>query len=363
MKIEVPIKLHNKFEIEVYDVVKEEQIQKGYAENIVLTQAFNNMFRYDKGTTIHVGSGTGTLEASRTSLFSYLAKYNSERVEAVWNYAPTVSYATKKITIPPSALVGETITEVGFAEGDTLSTHALIKDSEGNPLALGPKTDTQEITIYGTVYFQPNLEPGLQLAGTLEDFNNRGNGLLPVGTFWRGNNIGYSPFLIINGVEQSSYYPMSQDGVYGAKTSVRRLNTGQNNGKIKNVELGSLSYYANNNSNGVIEADVVALAQNNSTLWGGHNFLQRDIGIGDGTTVTFTLPWDEARLDKAKAVYVDGVEQTSGVTWTSSSITFDSAPADQSVITADYWVDYIPKDTDHVLDIQFKVTFGEGSAT
>lgn len=36
MEIKLPIKLHNKFEIKVKDIITGEVIQKGFAENIVL---------------------------------------------------------------------------------------------------------------------------------------------------------------------------------------------------------------------------------------------------------------------------------------------------------------------------------------
>ena len=73
------------------------------------------------------------------------------------------------------------------------------------------------------------------------------------------------------------------------------------------------------------------------------------------------LTWDEARTDKLYKVYVDGAEIASGFTFNSGNITFDIAPADQVVITADYWVDYIPKDTDHELWIGIKFILGEGT--
>lgn len=42
-------------------------------------------------------------------------------------------------------------------------------------------------------------------------------------------------------------------------------------------------------------------------------------------------------------------------------ITFDTAPADGAIITADYTVAYVPKDVNHVLDLQVTIQYGEGS--
>ncbi len=45
------------------------------------------------------------------------------------------------------------------------------------------------------------------------------------------------------------------------------------------------------------------------------------------------------------------------------NIVFDTPPANGDVITIDYTTDYIPKDTDHVLDIQLTLQFGEYTPT
>ena len=41
------------------------------------------------------------------------------------------------------------------------------------------------------------------------------------------------------------------------------------------------------------------------------------------------------------------------------NIIFDNPPAQGDVITIDYTTDYIPKDSDHVLDVELTFTFGE----
>ena len=51
--------------------------------------------------------------------------------------------------------MGKTIKEVGIAYGSTASsllTHAPIQDSEGNPIQLGPKLDTEIYTIYADIF-------------------------------------------------------------------------------------------------------------------------------------------------------------------------------------------------------------------
>ena len=355
MDIKLPIKIHNRFDIEVKDVTTGEIIQKAVAHNIVLNQFFNDTsFPFSTvswSADIAFGSGTGTLSPSRTDLFIYQGAKPASLVELVQNQVPLTSYATKKIVIAPAEYVGVSISEVGFRRYSTQFTHALLKDSEGNALTLDPKKDTQEITIYGTVYFQPNFEPGITLAP-----NGYKNGVVYGMTGGGAGNIKETRFYV-NDVERSADYVYGSHSALGewSWTKLRLGTTEYNSNKIK-----SLSYERKMDYTSGVRLDLEVLAENNSTIWSGYGFVQTPIAVGDGVTTVFNLTWDEVWDSKPKAVYIDGVDVISGVTWSSTSITFDTAPADQSIITADYSVKYIPKDTDHVVDIQCKILYGEG---
>jgi hypothetical protein len=360
MEIKIPIKIHNKFKIEVKDVATGEITKKGYAENIVLNSAMDNAAIFSSlssgypGSAIAFGRGTGVLSAERTTLFDQIGYKGVTRVEYIFNHAPLPSYATRKIVIEPSEYVGETITEVGLSKNDTstiIYTHALIKDSEGNPLALGPKTALQQITIYATVYAQPNFEEGINFASssglpkallmdssTLLDFTTGPD------LFINGSNIGVS----------SNY---SNRGHGLIQTNIAKLLTTQANTKIKSIA------HKDGGAGDVFTADLLTLAENGSQMWGGYEFNQTPVGVGDGITQAFNLAWDEVWEEKPKSVYIDGVEVTTGITWATDSITFETAPSDQAIITADYWVKYIPKDSDHELWLQFQVNYGEGSVS
>ena len=148
------MKIHNRFDIEVRDAITGELKHKRYAENILLDSIYtrlctpNTVFGF-----IQFGTGTGTLAPSRTSLFTYLGDKEGT-IEEVINDKP-VSQCTKKIQINPEEYIGSVLTEVGISAltgSANLLTHALIKDSEGNPLALPPKTALDVIVIYATVF-------------------------------------------------------------------------------------------------------------------------------------------------------------------------------------------------------------------
>lgn len=373
MKIELPIKLHNKFEVEVKDVITGEIVTKGYAENIILDNFFNLSTLGNDVFRLHFGRGTGTIEASRTTLFNQIGYKTKNHVESVFNQVPVPSYSTHKIVINPDEFIGETFTEVGWGTGSTtIYTHALLKDSEGNPLTLGPKTNTQEITIYATNYFIPNFEDGITLLDiTGSPTYNRSNAFLMYFTFrasstffsiYSSSGTQYKTRLRINGETDVGYISRNNTPVNGSfKTNLIKILTSQVNGKIKTLTLEPVGINTGYSGSSVIQLNLETLAENNSTIWSGHEFDKTPIGVGDGSQTVFNLTWDEVWEEKPKAVYVDGVLQGSGYTFNEGNITFDTAPADGAVITADYWVKYVPKDSNHELWVEFSVNYAEGS--
>lgn len=381
MDIKLPITIHNKFEIEVKDIRTGEIVRKAYAENIVLNNlktstyfcwtSLSNYF----GLSIQYGKGTGTLSPTRTTLFNRIGGKIRTTVEFVFNQIPTPSTHTMKIVIAPEEHVGEIFTEVGVgraAESTDIFTHALIKDSEGNLLTLGPKTNTQEITIYSTIYLVPIAPIGITFrnienVGNLNFRNGILHGMLGINavairhTFVGPPTDNILAKVVISGVGKRTVFAAPSNGVITHPTA--RLQTAEVNGKIKTFYIGPVAPESSTayQYSALFDVNVETLAENNSTIWPGYAFDNTPIGIGTGSQTVFNLTWDEAWLTKPYKVYVDGIEVTSGFTFNAGNITFDTAPADQAVITADYWVKYIPKDSDHVLDIQFSITFGEGT--
>ncbi len=156
MKAKIGVSLHNRF-----DIVKNGE-WVGFAENIVLNAMYSRLCNFSTHfVNIHFGTGAGTPTPDRTSLFSHLgtkAAVDEEIIKAL----PTSRY-TRKITLNPEEYVGSTITEVGIAYGSVISnliTHAMIKDSEGNPLSIS-KTDLDVIVIYATVFISLAGETGV----------------------------------------------------------------------------------------------------------------------------------------------------------------------------------------------------------
>lgn len=153
MERNIKTAVHNRFDFEVADAETGVVKARYTSYNIITNTYFEYLMnRYTKLGYIQVGTGTGTLDQTRRSLFAYLGSKAATTVEYVMQY-PT-SYIRKKIILLPGDFVGERITEVGYSGGggnSYITTHSLLKDSEGNQIAI-EKTATDVITIYATFY-------------------------------------------------------------------------------------------------------------------------------------------------------------------------------------------------------------------
>lgn len=149
--METHVSFHNRFDIELIRSGK--TIQKGFAENIVLEKMYSKLCNYEPYfTNINFGKGNGTTLPSRTTLFNQLGSKAAATEEVIKAFP--MSKWTKKIQLNPEEFAGETFTEVGISDSASyVLTHALIKDSEGNPLSI-TKTELDVLIIYATVFIE-----------------------------------------------------------------------------------------------------------------------------------------------------------------------------------------------------------------
>lgn len=155
--MEQKLNLHNRYDIEVVDSRTGEMRQQAQAENIILDGAWGQILNNTSGSwfnSIAYGTGTGTMSAARTALFTPLSsKVATDSVYTLDNANNYVSHR-QKIVILENEHVGAQLSEVGIMSsrsGNPLCTHALLKDMNGNPVVI-TKTDADIITIYATVY-------------------------------------------------------------------------------------------------------------------------------------------------------------------------------------------------------------------
>lgn len=156
-QITVPldVKYHNRFDFEVIDSVTGEVKQQAFAENIILDRYWTWLLTTPRPTAvntyIYIGTGSGTLSPARTALFTPLANKASTEVVNVFNEAEGWFSHKRVATWQENEAMNTNWTEVGIGGSSGLTTHALVKDLNGNPVTL-VKGTTDIIKVYSTLY-------------------------------------------------------------------------------------------------------------------------------------------------------------------------------------------------------------------
>lgn len=336
-RVEHKAKLHNRFDIIVRDVVTGEE-QKYQAENILLNRLFSEVLCNNSGRRIGeyiaFGSGTGTLAANRTELFTEIGRKTITVSEKA--YTPTQGYITKWVKILPEEHIDLSFSEVGLAWTTTgIETHALIEDSEGNPISIGPKTDTQEITIYSTFYAEitDNYSKFLQYAppvsGVYSPLLQTLTGDFSTYSLSRIGEIAgsYGIVQVSNSkLRTNALVDYTNQSVVKTFLNAFTVNDAENKKKSTPV-LRSQSVDANgkiwsymyrNRLRSIEDAEVsgtVDLAGFRivfpNTAYNGHSFSGKAIGTGNGSDMGFNLPWDDHVLN-TDVIKVDGATKTRG---------------------------------------------------
>ncbi len=342
VKANLGIKIHNRFDFVITDTETGE-IDRAYAalkpqaENIVLDRMYTRILNFlSYFDNIVFGSGTGSLSPARTTLFNRVGSKPAQPENLVRSY-PT-SIWTQKIRLESGEYNGNILTEVGISNTTTeINTHALITDAEGNPLQL-PKTSTKIIDIYASVFAEVySVDSGCFFYGDgLRDYLTGGSA--------PSNVIG-----IGTGAK-------SKDGYPGATiTATRSPNLVE-----KSITFsGKFDVYQYNQD--VVSVDWVGGGLRwllpRAGVYTGTRRTDVDLGNGDGVKTRFYLPQQGVENITVK---IDGVVTTGFTRPHAGVILFDTAPGDFKV-SADYDTPFIPKDTDHELEVaKMKIIFGGG---
>lgn len=293
MKVTARANLKNRFDIECRDIVTGE-VQKFQAHNIVLNQMWSRLVNFQTFfANIHYGTGAGTLDPTRTSLFTHLGTKTATDVAAV-RALPT-SHRQRQIVLNPEEHVGAVITEVGVAFGaatTNLVTHAFLEDSEGNPISI-TKTDTMVVTIYATIFFE---------LGELTDmYSGKWRWVQPLAnnellSYLLGATYPTQQFRVTRapefsngtapGSHGSSANILVADWIKDAAnkkvtTPVRRLGVSVGNGEVRGFGLGS------SDTNGVFRGQFPIPGVFTGKA------ITENIGSGDGSKIGFNLLWND----------------------------------------------------------------------
>lgn len=209
MRAVVKPKFHNRFDIVVTNVLTNEVEIIGQAENMVLDRMYTRLVTlgsyFDQ---IVFGTGSGTMDPTRTTLFNRVGNKPCSTVELIRAFP--VSKWTKSIRLEATEYNGNILTEVGISETTTnINTHAMITDAEGNQLTI-EKTSVRIIDIYATVFaeFDAFTDGGEWLA-VLRDYL-MGAGTIPSNTlaistseYFCQPNVGMSATVTTNAAERT----------------------------------------------------------------------------------------------------------------------------------------------------------------
>ena len=339
MNANLGIKLHNRFDFVITDI-ETGKVDRAYAElkpqgeNIVLDRIYSRILNFQSFFDhIVFGTGTGALSVSRSTLFNRLGSKPAQPERLLRDY-PT-SIVTKVIRLESGEYNGNILTEVGISHETTnINTHALITDSEGNPLSI-EKTSTRIIDIYASVFVEVySVDSGCYFYGDgLRDYLTGGSA--------PSNVIG-----IGTGAD-------SPDGYSGATLTATKTSDLTE----KSITLsGKFSVYVYNQD--VLAIDWVGGGLRwkipRTGVYTGVRKINVDLGNGDGVKTKFNLPQQGVTNITVK---VDGSAVTGFTRPHAGLIIFDTPPGALKV-TADYDTPFIPKDSDHELDIvKMKIVF------
>lgn len=313
MNHNVGVGVHNRFDIEIRDCVTNELKCEAVAFNLVLDNMWASLVNNANFfVNISFGSGTGSLNPSRTSLFSQISTRAATLSESVIAY-PTSRYK-RFITLAPEEFVGQTIREVGIYNPTYgLVTHAMLQDAEGNPISI-TKTATDVITIYATVFSTFNVMNDLDLIGIGDGSNDLIKYLAGITTSF--NNITISAgssktpsSVLVGGLMSSALGSVS--GTFSSKdipnkkatTPVLRMGTAVGNGHITEIAYGTVARMV------LPKPDICPKVA----------YTDVPVGTGDGVKTKFILP--SKNIDDTTIVLKkNGVTLTKDVDYTMKKI-------------------------------------------
>lgn len=323
------VKLHNKFEIEIYDK-KTGETKYAFAENIVLNKCFWSDVSFPEYVmgSIYVGRGTGTLSKTRASLFTPLTFAGASNVEIVFD-SDVLMHRKVKAVFDETKGNGYSWTEVGLASytfaTDYMNTHAMLKDSEGNPITI-PKTNTMIVTIYATVYCELVSPP----SGHFKMLGGSRSAILRAIAYGYGSSLkpsltGYNSMYALttlrclNGEPSllglcyaytANFGPTINNTTFLHTFPTYRFTVSQANFPIRGVIHATTRQYAKGPYYFVGATTIPC-----EGLYGGQTYSGVSVGTGDGVQTEFDLPVSLAKPE-SETIYVGGVAKTRGIDYT-----------------------------------------------
>lgn len=287
MNIDANIKFKNNYRLQHIDTITGETLHDLEFHNVVLDQIIDivNSPSYYTSFGIAIGNGSGIPSASDTQLFHEIKKFDGNEVTTKQSKKDnnTLLFSVS-VTIPASASEVYDISEVGVCfRNNILVTHALILDSEGNPITI-KKKDTDKIILNCELYVTFESE-GIENF-SIDDFG-----------FSRGTLETDCIFGAATSLEAQRVSTVSSSGVYINCPSTYWLSSPNwirdKNAKTLTANFGpsrlsefSMPTYIK----GITFGKLGTIKLPNEAIFPRYKVSNITIGIGDGETTKFKCP-------------------------------------------------------------------------
>ena len=330
MDIDVKTKIKNSYHVQCIDTLTGETTHDLTFHNVVL----NNIIRcclgdcsYRSKRAIGIGSGSGTPQASDTGLFKEIKQFTPSTSLSSVNQ--NTIKITMTYTIPASVSEVYDISEVGILwQYDYSSynlcyiTHAMLADSEGNPIVIH-KTDTDKVILTFELYYSVEIPlfDKLRMTGFRQTIYNGGGfgltGALGL-TFSPEAEFASNPF-------QSGSNPPGYSG-YGVNTCATILvidRIGRNpsidvNNKTATMTLKGAripEYPFQAYIRGIVVCGTGIIKLPNETVFPRRTIEDISVGLGNGETTAFKCPLNYFIKD-TDVIYINNIPMTRGVDYT-----------------------------------------------
>lgn len=329
MNINVKTKIKNNYHVQCIDTITGKTTHDLTFHNVVL----NNIVRcclgdrsYAPKRAIGIGSGSGTPQVSDTGLFKEIKQFGPSTSVSPVNQ--NTIKITMQYTIPASASEVYDISEIGILwQYDYLYynlcyiTHAILADSEGNPIVIH-KTDTDKVILTCELYYSVEIPlfDKLRMDGFKTVIAEGGGFGLPgalalsfspeadaVACPFAGgtSSDGYSGFGVNNSTDITV---ISRIGNGVINVAERTVTMTLNGARIAEYPLQAYI-------RGITVCGTGVIKLPNEDVFPRYTLEGISVGIGDGETTDFKCPLNYFIKD-TDIVYVNNVPLTRGVDYT-----------------------------------------------
>lgn len=332
MNIDASIKFKNNYRLQHIDTITGETLHDLEFHNVVLDQIIDAVIYGDNYPTgsnyfgIAIGDGSGIPSASDTKLFHEIKKF-TEGTDGITGKCSKKNNNTLlfsvSLTIPAETSEVYDISEVGVCfqnenDGYPLVTHALILDSEGNPITV-KKKDTDKIILNCELYMTFESE-GIENFNVDHFVENSSNS----GTLAIQYLFGAATSLEAQRVSNSWYWSGSGGGRYFTNCpSTYQLPWDDDWVKDKNAKTLTVKFGPSRLSEfpmptyirGITFGRLGTIKLPNETIFPRYKVSKITVGIGDGETTKFKCPLNYF-INESETIYVGADEKIRDVDYT-----------------------------------------------